>query len=447
MNPISKAIKRSISRRTFLKGVGSLTAMPFLSGLGGMVLSGYSSSAAASSVRHRFNTKLVILGSSGGVSYWQGSNRASSSSALVVNDSIYLIDLGQGATARLNQAFNSNSVVKTNGSYKDNPSSTFLTRVKALFFTHLHQDHVADYANLLLIGAGAGLGYPSQATGLATNPLKVIGPCNRGHQDINKSPYIKPETIGSWIVTADSSNPALITPTPGTKQMTDLILGAFAQAVNDIMLDDGYPNYRTLVEVSEIGKKLETTYSPTCPATDPFQIYPAGGGADENGVSVRATLVDHHQVYPAFAFRFDTPDGSVVFSGDTGPNTTADRNLAEGDNRLADGNLQHLAAGADVLVHEVIDTAWVDKKFGKDPDESSPAYALKNHMLTAHTQIERVGQIAAFCGVKTLVLNHIVPGMAPISHLRQARHNFRGNLIISEDLMRIGVSNFGGLVL
>ncbi|HMK49853.1 MAG TPA: MBL fold metallo-hydrolase [Thermodesulfovibrionales bacterium] len=443
MNPI----KRGVSRRTFLKGASSLAAMPFLSGLGGMALTGYSSSATAASRQDRFNTKLVILGSSGGVSYWQGSTRASSSSALVVNGTIYLIDLGQGATARLNQAFNSNSVVNANGSYKENPSSTFLTKVKALFFTHLHQDHVADYANLLLIGAGAGLGSPSQATGLATNPLKVIGPCNRGQQDNNNSPYITPGTIGSWIVSTDSSNPALITRTPGTIQMTNLILGSFAQAVNDIMLDDGYPNYRTLVEVSEIGRGLETPYSPTCPATDPFQVYPSGGGADENGVSVLATLVDHHQVYPAFAFRFNTPEGSVVFSGDTGPNTTANRNLVEGDAALADGNLQHLAAGADVLVHEVIDTAWVEKKFGKYPDESSPAYALKNHMLTAHTQIERVGQVAEFCGVKTLVLNHIVPGMAPTSHLKHARRNFSGNLIIGADLMRIRISKFGGSVL
>ncbi|MWA16159.1 hypothetical protein [Streptomyces sp. BA2] len=31
-----------------------------------------------------------------------------------------------------------------------------------------------------------------------------------------------------------------------------------------------------------------------------------------------ATLVDHHPAAPAFAYRFDTPNGSVVFSGDTG---------------------------------------------------------------------------------------------------------------------------------
>lgn len=446
MSLISEAIKRSISRRTFLKSAGSLAAGPFLTGLGGTVLTGCSSSSSAGSGPDNFNTKLVILGSSGGVGYWPGSNRASSSSAIVVNGTIYLIDLGQGAAARLNEAFNSESVVNADGSYMDNPSSTFLNKVKALFFTHLHQDHVADYANLLLIGAGTDLGSPSTG-GWGTNPIEVIGPCNRGQLDNNKNPNITAESIDSWIISTDSSNPALVTPTPGTIQMTDLILQAFAQAVNDLMLDDGYPNYKSLVEVTEIGKRLKTPDSPTCPVTSPFQIYPAVGGKDENGVSVQATLVDHHQVYPAFAFRFDTPDGSVVFSGDTGPNTTANRSLVEGDQELAYGNLQALAYGADILVHEVIDTAWVDKKFGTDPDKSSPYYVLKNHMLTSHTQIERVGQVATYCNVKTLVLNHIVPGMAPISHLQQAQQNFFGNLIISEDLMQIGVSKFGGIVL
>ena len=68
-------------------------------------------------------------------------------------------------------------------------------------------------------------------------------------------------------------------------------------------------------------------------------------------------------------------------------------------------------------------------------------------MLTAHTPVEKVGTVARDCNVKTLVLNHIVPGMAPISSLQQAQQNFPGNLIISEDLMQIGVSKFGGVVL
>ncbi len=443
MSLIREAIKRSISRRSFLKGVGSLAAAPLLTGLGGSVLAGCSSSSSASSDPDNFNTKLVILGSSGGVGCWPGSNRASSSSALVVNGTLYLIDLGQGSMSRLNEVFNTQSAVDGKGNYIPPASSTFLSQVKALFFTHLHQDHIADYATLLLIGAGAGLGNATQdSKGWATNPLQVIGPCNRGQLDNNNNPFIT--DMDAWVINAYSPIPPMVTPTPGTLQMTDMIWQAFAQAINDIMLDDGYPNYTSLVKVREIGTELPSRGSNTCPATPPFQIYPSGGGKDENGVSVSATLVDHRQVYPAFAFRFDTPDGSVVFSGDTGPNTTADRSLPP--NAIPNGNLQVLANGADILVHEVIDTDWINAHFG-NPDPASPAGALKTHMQNAHTQVDYVGQVAAYCNVKTLVLNHIIPGMAPVSHLLKAQQNFSGQLIISQDMMQMGVSRLASKVL
>jgi len=152
------------------------------------------------------------------------------------------------------------------------------------------------------------------------------------------------------------------------------------------------------------------------PPTSPIKIY------EDDLVEVHATLVDHHQVYPAFAFRFDTDDGSVVFSGDTGPNTN--------------GNLQLLADGADILVHEVIDQDWINFKFG-NPAPGTTMFYLKKHMLEAHTSIASVGSVASDCRVKTLVLNHIVPGDTPISHLASAKENFTGQFIIGEDLMRI----------
>ncbi len=408
------------SRRTFLEGIGaSLAAAPIMGSL-----SGCSSAESAPVVPNtgNYNSRLVILGSMGGVSYYPGSTRASSSTALVVGNSIYLIDLGQGSTYRLNEAFNAQSMVNPDGTYQGTGSSSFLKNVKALFFTHLHQDHVADYAILLLIGPGAGLG--------AVKPLQVIGPCNRGQLDYNKSNFDE-----SRIIYTDSAHPYLITPTPGTSQMTDLVWQTFSQAINDITLDDAYPDYRGLVAVREIGAPLPTQASPTCPTTPKFLIYPQ----DENGVSVWATLVDHHQVYPAFAYRFDTPDGSVVFSGDTGPNTTSDRSLPNDSPLLANGNLQQLADGADILVHEVIDQNWVNYRFGSNPDPGTRNYALRQHMLSAHTPIDCVGRVASYCNVKTLVLNHIVPAMTPVSHLLQAQQNFAGNLIISEDLMEIGI--------
>lgn len=427
-------IRRSISRRTFLQGVGSLATVPFLAGLGGTALTSACGSRSSADAGNS-NTRLVILGSSGGVSYWPGSDRASSSSALVVGDSIYLIDLGQGSTNRLCQAFNLDPIINPDGTYCGTGSPTFLKKVKALFFTHLHQDHIADFPNLLLIGPGAGLGavVNSGICLVPQKPLKVFGPCDRGQLDIDKSSFVK---CGGKVIFTESAQLSRVTPTPGTRQMTDLVWQAFAQAINDLTLDDAYPDYRSLVEVSEIGTGLPSQNSPTCPATPPFPVY----SDPLAGVTVSATLVNHHQVYPAFAFRFDTPDGSIVFSGDTGPDT-------KGSPDLAKGNLQVLADGADVLVHEVIDTNWVNYKFGTNPPETSPLYALRQHMLESHTQIERIGGVAESCNVGTLVLNHIIPGVTPISRLQEARQGFSGQFIISEDLMQISVSKVGCRVL
>ena len=162
----------------------------------------------------------------------------------------------------------------------------------------------------------------------------------------------------------------------------------FATTFNDCARDVGYPDIPKIIEVREIGDPESIPWPPgfpipdpdkpwtngdTCPAMDPFIIY------GDDLVRVSAVLVDHYQVYPSFAFRFDTEDGSVVFSGDTGPDTK--------------GNLQRLAQGADVLVHEVIDEAWVEVTF-KGVKQGEPAWPLYHHALTAHTAIKDVGRVA-----------------------------------------------------
>ncbi|OVE81913.1 hypothetical protein BVY04_02180 [bacterium M21] len=358
-----------------------------------------------------YNTKLVLLGTGGGVSYWPGCDRASSSSALVVGDNIYLIDLGQGATNRINQAFNPKSVVDSDDKYLmgKNP---FLQNVKGLFFTHLHPDHIADYANFLLVGAGTGLGtIPGK---IGQSPLPVYGPCDRGCLEANVAHFAEAPI-------QNTISPEAPTSTPGTKQMTETILQAFAQAMNDMMLDDAYPDYQKLVEVHEIGnlgdrtnhgeikyplpETLPSAGNPegtapnnppprdiTCVAMNPRLLF------DDGTVRVWHTLVNHAQVYPSFAFRFDTPDGSVVFSGDTGADTN--------------GNLQRLCGGspfltsdeqpgsfpakcADILVHEVIDEDWIktlaQEQRQEDSNSGKHNSGLITHMLRSHTPISEVG--------------------------------------------------------
>ena len=111
---------------------------------------------------------------------------------------------------------------------------------------------------------------------------------------------------------------------------------------------------------------------------EPFGIY------EDDRVRVSATLVQHSPVWPAFAFRFETDDGAVVFSGDTGPSN----------------NLVKLAKGANILVHEVILPEWINRVL---PEPRTPAQeAMRQHSLSAHTPVEEVGKIAEAAHVSTL---------------------------------------------
>jgi ribonuclease BN (tRNA processing enzyme) len=332
---------------------------------------------------------------------------------------MYIIDLGFGATHRLAEAFNWGTFATIDGEKTQTDLSCFLNKVRAVFITHLHMDHIGDYPTFLEIGVRAGFGVP--------NPLQIIGPGNRGRLEENTSGYT------GTIIKTERTDFSQATSTPGTKQMTNLILQAFAQTFNDCARDVGYPDLSQLIQIKEIGDHQgipwPTNFTPpdpgkvwtdaeTCPVMDPFEIY------KDDRVRVSAVLVDHRQVYPAFAFRFDTNDGSLVISGDTGPNTK--------------GNLQKLAKDVDVLVHEVIDETWIDTAF-KGVKQGDPAWPLYVHAISAHTTIENVGKVAQQCGAKTLVLSHIGPGNTPIPRLQKAQHNFSGKLIIGEDLMEIGI--------
>jgi ribonuclease BN (tRNA processing enzyme) len=141
---------------------------------------------------------------------------------------------------------------------------------------------------------------------------------------------------------------------------------------------------------------------------------------DEN-VTVTAALVDHPPVSPAFAYRFDCPDRSIVVSGDTRPSD----------------NLIRLARGADVLVHEVMCLPALDQLIASEPN----AQTLREHLIASHTTTEQVGRVASEAGVRTLVLSHFVPGGFPYladDVWRDAvAPYFSGEIIVGRDLMEI----------
>ncbi len=160
---------------------------------------------------------------------------------------------------------------------------------------------------------------------------------------------------------------------------------------------------------------------PLVPLVHPHELPGAGVVLRDDRVTVTAALVDHPPVVPAYAFRFDTPDRSIVFSGDT---TRSDA-------------LVRLAEGADVLVHEAIFVPAVDRLVARVPHAST----LKRHLLASHTAVEDVGRVAAAAGVKTLVLSHLVPADDPAlgeqDWLDAARPHFGGAIVVARDLMEL----------
>jgi ribonuclease BN (tRNA processing enzyme) len=337
-------------------------------------------------------TKLILLGTAGGPTWWPNSDQCGISSAVAVGDAYYIVDCGEGVGKRLQQAISPTS------------SRVMDDKVRALFLTHLHSDHTVDYANLLLFGLFVGLDRRS-------TPFKVFGPGRRGQL----APVFS--LPGSPTPTVPIINPD--NPTPGTRDMTGYLYQAFAADLNDRIRDNGKPSLEAVVEAHDIELPpiagFKSPNETPSPPMEPFKFF------EDDRVRVSATLVEHAPVWPAFAYRFDTDDGSIVFSGDTGRSE----------------NLVKLAKGADILVHEVIVTNWVKGLF---PTPRSIAQeGLMQHLLNAHTQVEEVGAIAEAAGVKKLVLSHIVPGNATREQLLPAGKGFSGELVIGRDLMQIGV--------
>jgi ribonuclease BN (tRNA processing enzyme) len=160
---------------------------------------------------------------------------------------------------------------------------------------------------------------------------------------------------------------------------------------------------------------------PLAPLIAPHEITQGGPVMQDANVKVTAALVDHGAIKPAFAYRFDCPDRSIVISGDTRPSD----------------NLVRLARGADVLVHEVMYLPALERLIATEPD----AKTLRAHLLASHSTCEEVGRAATAAGVKTLVLSHFVPGGAPVIPdsvwFDAVRPYFSGNLIVGHDLLEI----------
>jgi ribonuclease BN (tRNA processing enzyme) len=356
---------RAVSRRWVLGAMGASATV-----LTGAELFGHESAAQA--VQNTSSTaplSVILLGTNGGPPPLAA--RFGISSALVVNGKTYVIDCGRGSLSQYVRA------------------GLTLPSLAGIFLTHLHSDHTVDYFSYPLLSATTG----------AFQSTEVYGPGPAGE---------------------DSLVPTAPGPVPGIAGLTTLANQAFAASTTFFRAENNGVDPVNLVHVHEIlpPASAGASLSVPAPVMAPFTVLETGD------VKVTAICVPHGAVYPAYAYRFDTDYGSVVFSGDTSPTP----------------NIITLAQGADLLVHEAVDLA-VYETLGLPP-------ALLAHLQSVHTDVSLLGQIAAETGVKTLVASHLGPADPSVlsdagwrqalrSSARQA--HFGGEMILGEDLLQIPV--------
>jgi ribonuclease BN (tRNA processing enzyme) len=175
------------------------------------------------------------------------------------------------------------------------------------------------------------------------------------------------------------------------------------------------------------------------PANEIFSGHDTAAGTIFQDANLKVTAVEnthfHFQPgspgygkYRSYAYRFDGPDRSIVFTGDTGPSEA----------------VAALAKGADLLVSEV--TSSIDDykeqqiKSGRwqsmTPEQQAGSI---RHMTEEHLMTEEVGKMAGRAAVKTVVLTHLPASPDPKDDYgrfaEQVKKQFSGPVLIANDLM------------
>jgi ribonuclease BN (tRNA processing enzyme) len=241
-----------------------------------------------------------------------------------------------------------------------------------IFITHLHNDHMADLAALL----------SHKWTSGRAKETNVYGPF-------------------------------------GTAAMVDGALAFFKADTEIRMVNEG----RTVrPEALFHGKDLEVSG-----VTEVFR--------DEH-VVVKAAENTHFperakklMPYRSFGYRFDMPDRSIVFSGDT----AYSKNVVE------------LARNADIFVCETMGMPPLQRKEELAEAAAQKKESIGRHVFETHCTTEDVGRMATEAKVKTVVLNHLVGGGGAKKSPEQFESGlieavqkfFPGNVIIGRDQMRL----------
>ena len=175
------------------------------------------------------------------------------------------------------------------------------------------------------------------------------------------------------------------------KGLRDAYAADIAYRVANVDLDDG----KAKIEGVEI---------------EPGVVY------QQQGVTIRAFLVEHAPVKPAYGYRVEFGDRVVVVSGDT----TYSENL-----------VKH-AQQADLLIHEI--TA------------ADPSLLKRNKRLTSvvayHTNPDQMAKVLNKTKPRLAVLNHVLLfAVSQEQVIDEIKQQYSGDVAMGYDLMKIGVGN------
>jgi ribonuclease BN (tRNA processing enzyme) len=277
----------------------------------------------------------------------------------------------------------------------------------------------AQSSNLLVVNGAqyvidAGDGVTRRLTRLATN-FRAIDTIFITHPHSDHTSGLG--ALMSVIYDANRTSPVNIYGPPGTVASVHGLLD-YLSVNSDIRTSDG---------------------TKVTPASKIFSGHDTGAGTIFQDANVKVTSVEnthfHFQPgspgygkYKSYAYRFDTPDRSVVFTGDTGPSDA----------------VAMLAKGADLLVSEVTDSLDAYKaqqiKNGRwqtmTPEQQAGAL---RHMAEEHLLAEEVGRMATHAGVKSVVLTHLPAIGNPKEDYQgfaaEVKKEFSGPVLVANDLM------------
>jgi ribonuclease BN (tRNA processing enzyme) len=175
----------------------------------------------------------------------------------------------------------------------------------------------------------------------------------------------------------------------------------------------------------------------TAPMKALFHGHNVGTGVVYKDANVTVTAVENthfhfapgtppYGKYKSYSYRFDTPRGSIFFTGDTGPSDA----------------VTALAKGADVLVTEinsVDEIVALYKANGlwqvKTPDEQA---GFVRHLKEEHMEPADVAALATKSGVKSVILTHLPPTADPNDQFERfvntIHQTYAGKVSVAKDL-------------